>query len=203
MLWGDSHAQMLNIGLRKTLPDNWQILQVTSSGCAPSVSNQRPSDLHYCLQSNWFALKVAREAKPDVVILAQSVNHRYEDIRDLALTLKSFGVKQVIFVGPAPHWQDDLPKIMVRQLWPSLPMRTWVGVDKTFQALNETLKHEFENSPTAIYIDAMALFCNQDGCLTRLDDETTAELTSWDRGHLTPSASGYLAKKLLVPVMRE
>ena len=201
MLWGDSHAQMLNIGLRKTLPDNWQILQVTSSGCAPSVSNQRPSDLHYCLQSNWFALKVAREAKPDVVILAQSVNHRYEDMRDLAVTLKSFGVKQVIFVGPAPHWQDDLPKIMVRQLWPSLPMRTWVGVDKTFQALNETLKHDFENSPTAIYIDTMALFCNQDGCLTRLHDETTAELTSWDRGHLTPSASEYLAKQQLLPTL--
>ena len=167
------------------------------------MSNQRPSDLHYCLQSNWFALKVAREAKPDVVILAQSVNHRYEDMRDLALTLKSFGVKQVIFVGPAPHWQDDLPKIMVRQLWPSLPMRTWVGVDKTFQALNETLKHDFENSPTAIYIDTMALFCNQDGCLTRLHDETTAELTSWDRGHLTPSASVYFAKNGLTPTIIE
>jgi hypothetical protein len=192
---------MLNDGFSTALPDNWQILQATNSGCAPSVSNQQSSDNHYCLTSNCYALKVARETKPEVVILAQSANHRYEDMRDLAGTLKSFGVKRVIFVGPAPHWQDGLPKIMDGQLWPSPPMRTWVGVDKTFQALNETFKREFESSPTAAYIDAMALYCNSEGCLTRLHDDTTAELTSWDRGHVTPSASDYLARKWLVPVM--
>ena len=74
-IWGDSHAQALNFGLRNHLPPNWQILQVASSGCRPNANAKEASTTSYCDQSNWFALKAISESKPDVVILAQNLGH--------------------------------------------------------------------------------------------------------------------------------
>jgi len=36
-LWGDSYAQMLTYGLIKNLPKNWQLFQISSRGCQPSI----------------------------------------------------------------------------------------------------------------------------------------------------------------------
>jgi hypothetical protein len=114
--------------------------------------------------------------------------------------LLSLGAKKILFMGPSPHWTSDLPKIVVRRLWPDIPERTKVGLDVKFMILNERLKSKFVSSGNSVYVDLIDLFCNSQGCLVYLDGKDDFELTSWDYGHLTQSASDYVAKHL-IPLM--
>ena len=199
LIWGDSHAQMLYAGLEKYLPLTWQILQVASSGCAARIDNLQRHESDYCAHSNKFALDLMRQEKPDVVVIAQSNGHSIESMNRISAMLKKLGIPGVVFVGPSPQWQDDLPKILIRRLWPQMPERTWVGVNRDVQELNARLKNNFTAVDGKSYVDTIGLFCNTDGCLTRLGGDSQRDATSWDYGHLTALASEYLASKILAP----
>jgi peptidoglycan/LPS O-acetylase OafA/YrhL len=199
LLWGDSHAQMLYSGLLKTLPDDWQILQVTSSGCAARIENLHDHQTDYCARSNRFALDLMKEVKPDVVVIAQSANHNADSMNRVTTALQNIGIHGIIFVGPSPKWEDDLPKILIRRLWPALPERTWVGVKREAIDLNSRLKNALPVLPGRTYVDVIGVFCNHNGCLTRIGEDTQKGVTSWDYGHLTEIASEHLAQKLLAP----
>jgi len=196
-IWGDSHAQQLYSGLKKNLPSNWQILQVASFGCVADVTVKGPSATDQCTQNNWFAVKSIREAKPDVVIVAQNRGHNIESFRLIANQLMELGVKKVIFVGPTPHWTSDFPKIMIRKLWLFTPRRTYIGINKNVLFENAKLQQEFKQTDTEAYANLIDFFCNKNGCLTYLGEDRKAGLITWDRAHLTPVASDYLAKNLL------
>ena len=104
-IWGDSHGGHLYYGLKNHLPTEYQILQITSSGCLPDVDIKEPSTTDYCIQSNWLALKIINETKPDVVIVAQNLGHNIESFRKIAEKLDSLGIRKILFVGPTPHWK--------------------------------------------------------------------------------------------------
>lgn len=199
LIWGDSHAQMLNSGLAKTLPSDWQLMQIASSGCAARVDHLEQTTSDYCAYSNRFALDTIEKVVPEVVIVAQSNGHNLASMNRVGAALEKLGVKSVVFLGPSPHWQDDLPKILVRRLWPSIPERTWVGVNREVFETNTKLKNKFSTTQGKTYVDVIDSFCNSDGCLTRLGDDAQRDATSWDYGHLTALASEYLAKQILVP----
>jgi peptidoglycan/LPS O-acetylase OafA/YrhL len=200
-VWGDSYAQQLNFGLKKQLPPNWQILQVASSDCRPNVDNAEPSATDFCSQSNWFALKAMSEAKPDVVIVAQVIGHNAKEFSHMAEKLKELGVKKIIFAGVAPHWKTDLPKIILNKLWFNTPNRTYQGISAASITNNEKLQQQFQQTETVLFANLLGCFCNQDGCLTYVGDDKKTGITSWDKGHLTPIASDYLAKNLLVDLI--
>ena len=201
LLWGDSHAQMLSFGLTQTLPQVWQLLQVASSGCSPSVTYQSDSAVDYCAKSNWWALKTMQEVKPQVVIVARSEGHETNEMDQITQKLISLGVGRVVFMGPTPHWTSDLPKIYLRKLWAQNPVRTWIGVSRNTLEKNKELKNSFQLRATNQYVDLIEFFCNTNGCLTRLGDDLNNDLVSWDYGHLTEKASVYLAKELLSNVI--
>lgn len=196
MLWGDSHAQMLRYGLEQTIPDSWQILQITSSGCPPSIIFQLDSEDEYCAKSNWLALKVMGEIKPNIVLIARSEGHDVKEMDQITQKLTSLGVGKVVFLGPAPHWTGDLPKIYLRKLWAEKPTRTMTGISRNTIEKNKELKAKFLKRTNNNYIDLIEIFCNDDGCLTRLGDNLDTDLVTWDYGHLTSAASIYLAKQL-------
>lgn len=201
MLWGDSHAQHLYWGLARNLPADWQILQVTSSGCMPDIEGAEPSTTNFCHHSNWTALQTIAKDKPDVVIVAHSAVHlagRTEAIAAIDAELKRLGVKRVLIVGPTPHWLSDLPNIVARKLWPDTPRRTRAGVNVELQSRNEGLKRHYAGSGATVYVDVQDAFCNDEGCLVYLGDDRTSGLTSHDYGHLLPVASDHLARQLLV-----
>lgn len=200
-IWGDSHAQQLNFGLKNNLPDTWQILQVASSGCAPHTTIMQSPATDYCDRSNWFALKTISETKPDVVIIAQNVGETIRDFEEDTKILKGLGVKKIIFMGPSPHWTTNLPKIIVRKLWENTPRRTYIGIDHQVLKANIELQKNFKNSETRIYVNIIDLFCDQEGCLTYIGEDKKTGITTWDYGHLSPIASNYLAKNLLVNII--
>jgi peptidoglycan/LPS O-acetylase OafA/YrhL len=195
---GDSHAQQLYFGLKNNIPADWQILIVASSGCSPTYKSQEEAKNDYCQKSNQFALKTIQETKPNVVIVAQAHGHKFDELNELGDLLLKSGVNKIIFTGPVPHWKRDLPKIILRKLWGNTPERTFVDIDEKIMAENINLKRQFLKSKSLVFIDVMAVFCNDSGCLTRIGDDKKTGITSWDYGHLTPIASDYLAKNVLI-----
>ncbi|MBS0540876.1 MAG: acyltransferase [Proteobacteria bacterium] len=197
MLWGDTHAQQLYDGLQRNLPANWQILRLTSLDCYPSAAERGRGVDERCAAFNAMALDTITNAKPDVVIMAQD---RWQFIRIFeanAARLKALGVRRTLFAGPTPHWSAPLPTVIARNLWPTPPRRTMVGVDRQILSLADVLRTHFATSDSMAYVDIMDLFCNRAGCLTYLGDDPRAGLTSGDNSHLTPRASDYLARQLL------
>jgi len=197
MLWGDSHAQHLYWGLKQTLPADWQILQVASSGCLPDPNASGPSTTDYCQHSNWVALQAIAKAKPDVVIVAQEGGQRYRRYVEISAKIQPLGIKRTLFAGPTPHWMTGLPAIVARKLWPDTPRRTFVSYNSRFWELNESLKMAFLTTDAMAFVDIIGAFCNAEGCLTYLGDDRKTGLTSMDDAHILPIASDFLARELL------
>jgi peptidoglycan/LPS O-acetylase OafA/YrhL len=202
LIWGDSHAQQLYYGLKQNLPE-WDVLIVASSGCKPNLLANEDSVSNFCQRSNWFALKTIKEARPGVVIVAQSDGHDFEEFMNIGNLLKKEEVKKVIFIGPTPHWVWDLPKVILRYLWKGTPERTFVGIDDRIMAQNKRLKESFSTQSDFIFVDLINFFCSREGCLTRIGTDKTTGITSRDYGHLTPIASDYLAKELLAKIVSD
>ncbi len=200
-IWGDSHGQQLYSGIKNNIPHDWQILQVSSSGCIPDVNTTESSTLSYCQQSNWFAIKTIKDTKPDVVIVARNLGHTLEYFIGVENKLKAWGVNKIIFTGPTPHWTTELPKIIVRKLWRPTPRRTYIGVNHRVLEQNLYLQKNFQSSGSKVYANIINLFCDHEGCLTYLGEDKQTGLTAFDEGHLTPIASDYVAKNLLVPLI--
>lgn len=194
LIWGDSHAQQLYSGLRHALPADWQLLQVASSGCSPRWETQDSASL-YCQRSNWFAGETVRQTRPDVVLLAQSANHQADVLVALAEKLRKLGVKKVLLVGPAPHWRQALPKLVIRKWWSHTPERTWEQLDGASMRDNDALRVAVARQRDAgiVFVDLLNILCNSEGCLTRIGADRKTGATSWDAGHLTPVASEYVA----------
>ena len=197
MIWGDSHAQHLYGGLAHALPPAWQILQVASSGCEPRLqARQNPQD--YCATSNWFALQTIAKTVPDVVIIAQNKNQNPQQYQLMAKQLRQMGVRQVLVIGPTPHWRRDLPKMITYWLWKETPRRTTLGLEPEVMQRDRALKTASQSLTAYRYISMIDDFCNQQGCLVYLGTDRKLGLTTWDYGHLTPAASDYFARQRLV-----
>lgn len=197
-LWGDSHSQQLYYGLSHTLPADWQLLQVASSGCGPRL-HAHASTTDYCDQSNWFAWHAIAEVRPEVVVVSQNLGHDLHTMEQMSSALTGVGVGHVIFTGPTPHWNAFLPKVVVRRLWNDASRFTWVDVDRAVMRSDRALKASFPGSATAEYVSAIDYFCNAGGCLVYYGNDRKAGLTSFDYGHLRPVASEHFARDVLVP----
>jgi peptidoglycan/LPS O-acetylase OafA/YrhL len=199
LIWGDSHAQSIASGIVKHIPKNWQVLQIASSACSPMIGVEHPSMTSQCDQSNYFAIKTIEETKPDVIVIAQSKGHSIDNMANITRKLDELEIKKTIFLGPTPQWTAALPKIFARQLWRTKSNRTYVGIDIGILENNKKLKNNFKKNNTTEFFDVIDAFCDEKGCLTYTDDSNIKEsLTTWDYGHLTPSASKWLSKSTLI-----
>jgi peptidoglycan/LPS O-acetylase OafA/YrhL len=202
-LWGDSHAQQLYYGLSKALTQDWQIFQVTTSGCGVNMYKKVGfTKGELCEKSNEFALGAILNSKPDVVLISQYNPLSTSDALMLKNKLVSIGVKKVIFVGPVPRWKDSLPKIVTRKHLLLTPRYLKENIDNYF-LLNSTNKKMYGES-NLLYADLISKMCNVDkGCLVYLGSDVREGLTTLDYGHLLPIASVFVAENALVPMIEE
>ena len=201
-IWGDSHAQQLNYGLKTELPKSRQLMQVASSGCRPQVIAKKVTEKSYfCDYSNWFAMQAILAAKPDIVVIGQKSDHDLEKMQKISDFLKADGIGKVIFTGPVPEWTPNLPRVMASSLWSSNINRTFDGVNQHGISQDKELKEKFRNDEFQTYISLIDFFCNNYGCITFLGKDREAGIISNDDGYLTPNASIFLAKNLLVPII--
>lgn len=199
-LWGDSHAQALSYGIRKTLHSDYDFYQVATSDCRPSLADsakERVSNIdNACKQSNLYALKKIYELKPDVVILAQQADHEKTDWVRISENLLSHGVKKVILVGPIVQWNAPLPQIIYNSFWNDksgmLPLS--YAKQSAFKT-NEIMNSFNDKIKSYDYVDSISKMCTKDKCVYKFNGSD--EINQFDSGHLTKSGSIEFAKKML------
>ena len=202
-LWGDSHAQHLNYGLAQNLPAGVSLLQAGASGCPPRTTSINPNPLQTCNQANQFVWHKIQALKPAVVILAQQRGHENNDYDTTIDKLKAVGVQHVVLVGPVPQWQPFLYKIMLRQHWADYPSRLASHLDASVLRTDQNLRAKYSASKDVTYVSLVKLLCNPRGCMTYLNGDRKEGLITYDYGHFTLVASNYVAKDLLMPVIRD
>lgn len=202
LLWGDSHATHLYPGLQASLPSAWQILQVTSSGCEPSLTANPDRQSPYCTYSNSFAWQTLLDTRPDVLVLAQAGSHDSRSMMSMAAAARRAGVKRVVLVGPTPHWLPDLPSVVAYQLWGSVPRYTWAGLDQDVIRDDQALKQALGREDGIEYVSVFETLCGDMGCLVYTGDDLVAGLTSPDYGHLTAVSSRLFAERALAAAVQ-
>lgn len=196
MIWGDSHAQQYNYGFAQSLPQDWQVMQVASSGCRPAMDVTGDPKTDYCVRSNQFAMETVEKARPDVVFLAQLDRYDPVMLSKMAARFKELGVKRVIVAGPVPHWQAALPTIIVRKHWDNPAVRTFDGIDMRSIDENNSLKTAFAGNPDIAFANVIDMMCDKDGCLTQLGEDRLTGVTAYDFAHLTPIASEFVGRQI-------
>ncbi len=200
-LWGDSHAQHLNYGLKHTLPADISLLQVGSSGCTPSAEDRAHDALGTCNRANRFAMEKIAAIKPNTVVLAQSVNHEDNDFDGLATRLKEAGVDNIVLIGPVPQWQPSLYKLILKNYWGAVPTRLNNHLRQSVLKTDQIMKERYGSSPRLTYISLIDRLCDADGCLTYLDGNPKEGLITYDYGHFTLPASRYVVQNFITPVV--
>ncbi len=200
-VWGDSHSQHLQHGLRKALPPDVSLLQVAASGCIPSLGVQDDDPTGACNRANAFAIERIKALKPSVVVLAQEGHHEDNDFPALIARLHQLGVGQVIMPGPVPHWKPFLYQVVERKYRGQPPRRTWDNVQSGPLRTDQLMRDRFARSADVVYISLIKHLCDLEGCLVYLGDDPLEGLTTYDYGHFTLPMSDYVASTLLAPAI--
>jgi hypothetical protein len=95
-----------------------------------------------------------------------------------------------------PRWQQPLHAIIARHFWPNPPARlnTWLAAAPF--ATDRLLRRRYGGSSDLQYVSMLEGLCNADGCLTRVGPDLFEDIESFDDGHLTLSASKYVADRI-------
>ncbi len=198
VLWGDSHAYQLFSGLNQHLDHQYHLSQLTSSGCHPFLPDNVNSGSINCNKANSQSLDVIKKTKPNIVLLAQKDSHDLTDWETVAAELHKLGVKKVILLGPVPQWNQYLYRYLAKNYHNLSDIPSHVGggvLNQDMIALDRKMKNKYSHSNSLKYVSLIDLFCEPKlGCLTFVKD--SHELTTFDYGHLSLSASNLVAIKL-------
>lgn len=204
LLWGDSHAADLYLGLRRLQGSvNFDIVQWTAAGCPPTLS-PLGDEFATCAPRRAMALRELPRIVPDTVILAGAWELYLENgsspdailgaIGDDFQWLRRAGVRHVVLFGPGPLWDTSLPadlfRYMILHRAERIPDRLG-GASGTIQRLDMA---EAEQAAVwgASYVSILHRLCNQRGCRTLAEPEWKEgrpNLLFGDRHHLTVSGA--------------
>jgi len=201
LVWGDSTAGALLPGLRKAQETrDFGIAQFTSSSCLPAL-NTDVAGTPNCRAINDKVLSLAREIRPDIVLLHGPAERYLDNVAETVLALKKQTKARVIVLGPVPTWQRGLPNEVLRyfMLHHSLiPQRSSDAVSSNWpDAMLRTKLVPLG----AEYISVWDAMCNADGYLTRTGDRAS-DISASDQVHFTEKGSVFLVQSIIDEVLR-
>jgi peptidoglycan/LPS O-acetylase OafA/YrhL len=199
LLWGDSTAGALLPGLRKAQETrDFGIAQFTSSSCIPAL-NIDVAGLPNCRAINDKVLALAREIKPDIVLLHSTWDGDLDGVANTVKALKQQTSARIIVLGSVPWWKRGLPSEVLRyfmlhhRLIPERSDRA--AADSSGTRLRERLV-----PLGAEFISVWDTLCNAEGCLARVGD-TAKDISASDQVHLTEKASVFLIQSIIDQVL--
>ena len=202
MVWGDSTAGALMPGLREAQRTrNFGLAQFTASSCIPAVNADIPG-VSNCRANNDRVLALARQLKPDIVLLHGTWEKHLDHVAETVAALKQQDGLRVVVLGPVPDWRRGLPDAVLRHylLYRRLiPRRTNEGIRPN------GYEDEMRSALTpkgAEFISARAALCNAEGCLTRVG-EAASDIIASDRVHLTEKGSVFLIQAIIDRLLGE
>ena len=114
LVWGDSTAGALMPGLRKAQQSRgFGIAQLTSSSCIPALNVDIPATPN-CRAINDRVLALARQLKPDIVLLHGAWEQYLDHVGETVTALKQETGARVVVLGPVPGWKRGLPNEVLR-----------------------------------------------------------------------------------------
>jgi len=204
LLWGDSHAARLYPGLRATMGDRIALSQLTRNSCPPILGFGYTA----CRKGNDHVVSQIRNLVPTTVVMFAAWN-RYQKawspesaagqaLLESIRSLKQLGIKNIVVLGPAPEWNDAMPRL-VYKAWKdsqprSIPERLTSGMKPEVREVDMRLQEMF-SSEQVRYVSVLQILCRQDGCLTHVPG-TSRGLLTWDYGHLTTEGAVFVSQHL-------
>ena len=175
MIWGDSTAAALLPGLRRAQETrNFGIAQLTSSSCIPAL-NADIVGTPNCRAMNDKVLSLAREIRPDTVVLHGTWEKHLDNVAETVVALKKETDARVVVLGAVPMWRRGLPTEVMRyfMLHRRLISERYDGAapggyDAVMQEKLLPLGAEFISAPDVL--------CNAEGCLTRVGEVPATSL---------------------------
>jgi len=202
LIWGDSHAQAIAQGFQSV---NYNLMQVATSSCKPDINQQLNLDLKgskslACDKSNAYAVELIKKSSPDMVVLAQRNKHELTDFNAITQTLKAYGVKQVVVIGPVIQLNGAkiLPKLITRIAFDVNNKYMALSLFNQDIVLSEmAMKAMVDNN--YLYLSLFDFLCENKQCLVKVDNDNTPLL--FDYGHLTYEGANYIYKSYLSGVI--
>jgi peptidoglycan/LPS O-acetylase OafA/YrhL len=195
-VWGDSTAAALMPGLRKAQETrNFGIAQFTSSSCIPALNADIPGNPN-CRAVNDKVMAIAREIRPDIVLLQGTWQLHLDNVAQTVTALKQHTGARVVVLGPVPFWRRGLPSEVLRyyMLRHSLIPRRFTG-DIAPGGYDAVMRDRLVPLG-AEFISARDILCNAEGCLTRTGD-SAADISTGDQIHLTANGSAFLIDAII------
>jgi peptidoglycan/LPS O-acetylase OafA/YrhL len=189
-VWGDSTAAALYPGLENAEQRfSFRLAYLGEPGCAPILASVVATR---CDKINAAAFGLIKSLHPDVVLLHAmwGKNNDLARLTDTIGQLKALKIPRIVILGPVPVWKRTLPHSIVNayRLNGFAPDRIATGVS----GQNVDLAMEaFSKSADVEYISAYQVFCNTEGCLTRVGPAAEGVVVT-DIIHLSESGSQYL-----------
>ena len=195
LIWGDSTAGALLPGLRKAQESRaFGIAQFTSSSCIPAL-NTDVAGVPNCRAINDKVLGVAREIRPEIVLLHSTWDRYLDGVAETVTALKKQTNARVVVLGSVPWWKRGLPNEVLRYFMLHqrlIPERSGrAEVDRSGSALREKLV-----PLGAEFISVWDTMCNAEGCLTRIGD-AAGDITASDQVHFTEKGSVFLVQSII------
>jgi peptidoglycan/LPS O-acetylase OafA/YrhL len=202
LIWGDSHAATLYYGFASLVGVNTgRIAQYTASACPPLL-NWSGVINRLCKSINDEVFKQIKRLRPKVLIIHAAWYWGEYSLSQLFVTLstlkKSLPSTTIVLLGSPPNWKESVVKTILRYFnqFGRMPhSRTTFGLDdKGVKLANKQVKIIARKAGVA-YFSIYDQLCNQKGCLLYTGD-SIKNITSLDSGHLSATASRYVAKML-------
>lgn len=199
LLWGDSTAGALLLGLRKAQETHdFGIAQFTSNSCIPAL-NTDVVGVPNCRAINDKVLALARDIKPDIILLHSTWAGPLDGVAAAVTALKQQTGARIIVLGAVPWWKRGLPNEVLRYFMLHrrlIPERS----DRATADSSEARLREKLTPLGAEFISAWDTLCNADGCLARIGD-TAKDISASDQVHLTEKGSIFLIQSIIDRVL--
>jgi peptidoglycan/LPS O-acetylase OafA/YrhL len=200
MLWGDSTAGALMPGLRKAQESrDFGIAQFNSSSCIPALNVDIPN-VQNCRAMNDKVLQLARQLKPDIVLLHGTWEKYLDHVGQTVAALKRETGARVVVLGAVPWWKRGLPNEVMRYYMlhhALIPPHS--GGARLPDPYDETMRAALVPEG-AEFISAREALCNEDGCLTRVGGNAS-DISASDGVHLTEKGSAFLIGAIIDRVL--
>ena len=213
LLWGDSFAQALSLGLRENLPANSALAQVTTSACKAEIDHFDLSvKERRCEKANLYAMASIERLHPDLVIIAQSGGHTVTDWPAVTARALALGASQVVVVGPFPLWRPSLPLVYAGHHLEDHADYVGTGLDTAGFDNDRTVAARVAGLANVTYLSLLDQLCRDSSrrsadakaeraCLARVPGGDALDLMALDFGHLTPKGSSYVGRAILKPYL--
>ena len=196
LVWGDSTAGALLPGLRRAQETrNFGIAQLTSSSCIPALNADIASTPN-CRAMNDKVFSLVRQIKPDIVLLHGTWEQHLDNVAETVVALKKQTHARIVVLGAVPAWRRGLPSEVLRYFMLHRALIPERSPDAAAPTAYDALMRTRLEPLGAEFISASDVFCNAQGCLTRIGD-AAADITASDQVHITEKASVFLIASII------